>query len=425
MSKRRDNLQDAHNSAQSTTLWTVIVAAATIVAVGMGLRQALGLYLKPISMDLGIGREAFAFAVALTNLIWGIAAPVAGYVADRFGAGRIVVVGCLSLAAGFFLLYTAHSDVQLLWAGVLLGVGISGTGITAMVGVAVRASPFPQRTEAISWIGIGSGIGLLVALPYVHVLMDHVGWQPSLLVLATTALIVLPLAFVVRGKIGQISESGDHEEPRSAAEAKGGEQPVNAILRWAFQSQSYWLLMIGFFVCGFHVVFYATHLPAYVADQGLPSWVGVAALTLVGLGNLIGTWLAGKWGAHLPMRYGLALIYFVRAGIFLGFLFLPITATTILTLSALLGLLWLSTIPLTSGLVGVFFGAKWLTMLYGIVFLAHQLGSFSGVWLAGWLYDQTQSYDMMWWISVALGVFAGLIHLPIQERTVAWREART
>jgi len=411
----------ARSPVPSATLWVVIVAAATIAALAMGLRQALGLYLKPISTELGLGREAFALAIALTNLVWGLAAPLAGYVADRFGAGRIVVLGCLSLAAGFAMLQGATTDAHLLWAGVLFGIGISGTGITALVGVAVRASPPERRTEAISWIGIGSGIGILVALPYVHVLMEQVGWQHSLWILAITSLLALPLAYIVRGAIGQGSENQNAANTSLREDA----DTLHTVLPRALQSPSYWLLMIGFFVCGFHVVFYATHVPAYVADQGLPQWVAVAALTLVGLGNLIGTWLAGKWGAHRPMRHGLAFIYFARALVFLGFLYLPITATTILLLSALLGLLWLSTIPLTSGLVGVFFGAKWLTTLYGIVFLAHQLGSFSGVWLAGRLYDQTQSYDMMWWICVALGLAAGLVHLPIREQRVSQSAVRT
>lgn len=393
-------------------LWALVVAGASIAALAMGLRQALGLYLKPISIDLGLGREAFAFAIALTNLVWGFAAPVAGYVADRFGAGRMVAVGAIAMAAGFLTLYSATTDVHLMCAGVLLGIGISGAGITALVGVAVRASPPARRTEAISWIGIGSGIGILVAMPYVHLLIALVGWHQSLTILAITILAALPLAYVVRG-------TSPETEANETAPPDGDTETLPAVLSTAAQSGSYWLLMIGFFVCGFHVVFYATHLPAYVADQGLPQWVAVAGLTLVGVGNLIGTWAAGKWGAHRPMRYGLALIYFGRAIVFLGFIFVPVTTASILVLSALLGLLWLSTIPLTSGLVGVFFGARWLTTLYGIVFFSHQLGSFTGVWLAGWLYDQTQSYDMMWWISVALGVTAGIMHLPIRETRVS------
>lgn len=417
MIEKRSNRSPSGAGGQELqqVLWAVIVSAAIVTALGMGLRQTLGLYLKPISLELGLGREVFALSMALANLVWGFGAPVAGYVADQYGAGRVVVVGALSLALGYTALYFAQTDVHLLLAGVLLGIGISGAGINALVGVAVRASPPEKRTQAISWIGIGSGIGMLVAIPYVHVLMEYVGWHQSLLVLALTMLAALPLAAVVRGK--------GADDPGAATDIGAPSETLNTTLSSAAHSRSYWLLMAGFFVCGFHVVFYATHLPAFVADQGLPSWVAVAGLTVVGVGNLIGTWLAGKWGAHLPLRYGLSLIYFCRAVVFLGFLFLPMTVTTVLLLSALLGLLWLSTIPLTSGLVGVFFGARWLTTLYGFVFLSHQLGSFLGVWLAGWFYDQTQSYDIMWWISVMLGVAAGLIHLPIREERVAARPA--
>lgn len=393
----------------SSVAWLAIVAAATVAALAMGLRQALGLYLKPVSLELDLGRETFAFAIAVTNLVWGFAAPVAGYVADRFGAGRVVVVGALAMCAGFFLIYASQSGTMLVVAGVLLGIGISGTGITALVGVAVRASPPERRTEAISWIGLGSGVGLLIALPYVHVLMDGFGWRTSLLVLGCTMLVCLPLAYFVRGSLSNKSEPQAPTEP---------DQALSDVAVRAVRTPSYWLLIVGFFVCGFHVVFYATHLPAYVADQGLPQWVGVTALILVGLGNLIGTWVAGKWGRRFPLRHGLALIYFGRAFVFLGFLILPITTTTVLCLSAVLGLLWLSTIPLTSGLVGVFFGSRWLTTLYGVVFLSHQLGSFAGAWLAGRLYDQTLSYDIMWWICLVLGLLAAALHLPIRERPV-------
>ncbi|MCH9765329.1 MAG: MFS transporter, partial [Alphaproteobacteria bacterium] len=300
---------DTGPTSQATVMWTVIVAASIVAATAMGLRQVLGLYLKPISMDLGLGREVFALAIAITNLVWGFAAPVAGYVADRYGAGRVVMLGCLALAAGFYALHQATSDVHLLLAGVLLGLGISGAGITALVGVAVRASPPEQRTQAISWIGIGSGAGMLVAMPYVHVLMEQVGWHTSLLYLAGTALLVMPLAYVVKGAIGTESKNADYEDEAH----RGGEVALSTALQLAWGSPSYWLLTAGFFVCGFHVVFYATHLPAYVADQGLPQWVAVAALALVALGNMIGTWCAGKWGAHRPMRHGLALLYFGRA----------------------------------------------------------------------------------------------------------------
>jgi predicted MFS family arabinose efflux permease len=252
---------------------------------------------------------------------------------------------------------------------------------------------------------MGSGIGVFLALPYTHLLMELIGWKSSLVVLSATAMAMLPLAHFVRGQrpVAQLSKP----------------QPLREALSEAFAHPSFWLLNAGFFVCGFHVVFYAVHLPAYVADRGLGTEIAVTALTVVGLGNLIGTYLAGQSSKVIEKRIGLSLIYLGRAAVFLGFLFLPINGTAIILLSAVLGLLWLSTVPLTSGLVATFFGPTWMTMLYGIVFFSHQVGSFLGVWMAGVLYDATKSYDAMWWISVALGLFAALVHWPIKERPVA------
>lgn len=393
-------------------VYVTVVSAAAVAAIAMGLRQALGLYLAPVSEHLGTGREAFGFSIAVANLIWGLAAPFIGYVADRFGAARVIIFGGLTTIAGFALLFAAEDETQLLLSGVLMGLGVSGAGISALVGIAARSVPDEMRTEAISWVGIGSGLGMLAALPYSYMLMEWLGWQQSLLWLAATAVLILPLALALK-------------TPRASVPIDDAPvpEPVSGILASALQSSSYWLLMTGFFVCGFHVVFYATHLPAFVSDAGLPAWVSVAALTLVGLGNLVGNYLAGYWGRNRPLRYGLAGIYFGRALVFLGFLFLPTTAFNVLVLSALLGVLWLSTVPLTSGLVSVMFGARWLTMLYGVVFLSHQLGSFAGVWLAGALYDRLKSYTAMWWICVGLGVMAALLHVPIRERRLTADDA--
>lgn len=386
-------------------LWVIVLAAASVAGIGMGIRQVMGLYLKPVTLELGLGREAFGLAVALANIVWGLAAPVTGAISDKYGTGRVVVMGALATALGMYLVYAARSDVDLLLSGVLLGLGVAGAGVNATVGAVGRVAPPEKRTSAIAAIGMGSGIGILIALPYTHVLIEWLGWKKSLLVLSASALAILPLAWVLSGR----PRASVTEAPQSLA----------AALSEAFRHPSFWLLNAGFFVCGFHVVFYGVHLPAYVADQGLPNEVAVTALMLVGLGNLFGTWIAGRWGQTRSKRLGLSFIYAGRAVVFLGFLFLPITAPTVLTLSALLGLLWLSTIPLTSGLVATFFGARWMTMLYGIVFLSHQVGSFLGVWLGGYLFDKLQSYDAMWWISVALGLFAAAVHLPIRERAVA------
>lgn len=382
-------------------LWVILLFCATIAGIGMGLRQVMGLYLKPVTEVLGLGRESFGLAMAIANIVWGLAAPFAGAISDKYGAGRVVVFGALMTGLGLVLMWAATTDVHLFLSGVCMGFGVAGAGVNAMVGAVGRAAPPEQRSAAIATLGMGSGIGVFIALPYTHLLMEVTGWQTSLLILAATAMFMLPLAWPVSGK------------PTVTLEAKP--QGLGAALREAMAHPSFWLLTIGFFVCGFHVVFYGVHLPAYVADQGFGNEVAVTALTLVGIGNLIGTYLAGQWGRSLPKRYGLALIYFGRSLVFLCFLFLPITPVTVVALSGVLGLLWLSTVPLTSSLVATFFGPKWMSMLFGIVFLSHQMGSFLGVWLAGRLYDMTQSYDIMWWISVALGLLAALVNWPIRE----------
>jgi len=389
-------------------LWVVILTCATIAGIGMGVRQAMGLYLKPMSDDLGLGREAFSIAVAIANITWGVTAPFAGAISDKYGTGRVVVFGALMTVAGLWLMYSATSDIHLFVSGVCLGFGVAGAGINALVGAVGRAAPPERRTSAVATLGMGSGIGILIAMPYTHILMELLGWKASLAILSATALIILPLAWPLSGR-----------PPVSTSTVKP--QTLSEALREAFSHPSFWLLNAGFFVCGFHVVFYAIHLPPFVADKGLDPMIGVIGLMVVGVGNLIGTYLSGQWGRRQSKTLGLSFIYLGRAVVFLGFIFLPINGPTVIVLSGLLGLFWLSTIPLTSGLVATFFGPAWMTMLYGIVFFSHQVGSFLGAWLGGRIFDQMQSYDAMWWISMGLGVFAALIHLPIREREVPGR----
>ncbi|MET0569309.1 MAG: MFS transporter [Hyphomicrobiaceae bacterium] len=386
-------------------LWLIVASAAGIVGISMGLRQVMGLFLPPMTRDLGLSREAFALAMAVANLVWGLGSPLAGAVADKYGAGRVVAVGALATMLGLYLMQAATSEPALLISGVLLGVGISGAGITSLMGVVGRNAPLEKRTSAIAAVGMGGGVGVLIALPYTHMVMELLGWKACLIVLVVTAAVMLPLGWALSGRPVAIAT----EKPQLLGEA----------LREAFTHSSFWLLTAGFFVCGFHLAFYGVHLPAYVADLGMPPSVAPIALTLVGISNMVGIWLVGKWGQSLPKHYGLSLIYAARAVVFLGFLFLPMTPVTVVVLSVLLGFLWLSTVPLTSALVATFFGPAWMSMLYGFVFLSHQIGSFLGVWLAGRLFDMTKSYDMMWWLSVALGVFAALINWPIKEQPVA------
>ena len=398
-------MSDRDSTIDRMPVWVIILVAATLVGIAMGVRQAMGLYVKPLSEDLGLGREAFSMAIAIANIVWGVVAPFSGAMSDRYGSGLVVVCGGLATASGLYMLYSAKSESDLLISGVLLGLGVAGSGINALVGAVGRAAGPERRTAAVAKLGIGSGIGVLIAIPYTHFLIETFGWQTSLAILAATALMIIPLAIPLSGRPKQ-------------AEATTLDLTLTEALGEAFSHPSFWLLIAGFFVCGFHVVFYAVHLPPFVADQGLDPMVAVIALTVVGIGNLIGTYLSGWWGQRYPKHWGLSLIYFMRAVIFIGFLYLPITPEFVIGASALLGIFWLSTIPLTSGLVATFFGPKWMTMLYGIVFFSHQVGSFFGAWFAGYIFDQTKSYDMVWWISVALGLFAALIHIPIREAPV-------
>jgi predicted MFS family arabinose efflux permease len=387
-------------------LWLLILIVGTIVGVSMGRTQSMGLYLPPVTKALDIGREPFGLAMALAQLTLGLGAPFFGGLIDKFGAGRIVVICLLAAIAGLYLMYAASSANDLLISGVLLGIGVSGTGITALVGTIGRLAPPEKRLSAIASIGMAAGIGGFVALPVMHLLIELVGWKQSLVWLMAITALLIPLAWPIGGK--PVRREGPVRD-----------QTLMEALREAFQHPSFWLLTAGFFVCGFHVAFIMVHLPAFTVDQGLPSWVGPYALSVVGIANIVGTFIAGQSGRFIEKRRGLSLIYFGRAILFLGFLYLPVTPVSVIVICGLLGLLWLSTIPLTSGLVATFFGTTWMSMLFGIVFLSHQLGSFLGVWLGGRLYDMTKSYDAMWWISIALGLLAALINWPIQEKPVA------
>jgi predicted MFS family arabinose efflux permease len=392
-------------------VWLIILAAGTIVGMAMGLRQVMGLYLPPMTTELKIGREPFSNAMAIANLVWGIGAIFTGAIADKFGAGRVIVGGALFTMAGLFAMYAATDSTMLQFSGLLLGLGVAGTGITALVGAVGRAVPAEKRTAAIASLGMAGGIGGFIAFPYAHLAIQYMGWQSSLLLLMATATLMIPLALPLVGK----------PVPMPLARS----QTLKQAFSEAFAHPSFWLLIAGFFVCGFHVAFYSVHLPAYAADKGMEPWVAVWSLMAVGMANLVGTYIAGQSGKFVEKRMGLAFIYFMRCFAFLGLLFIPVSPWMIIGVSALLGLFWLSTVPLTSGLVGLFFGTQWMSMLFGFVFFSHQLGSFAGLWLAGRIYDATQSYDMMWWICVGMGLFAALVHWPIREKPVARIQMQT
>jgi predicted MFS family arabinose efflux permease len=384
----------------------VLASVWLIVGLSMGRAQSMGLYLTPMTTALGIGRETFSLAMALSQLMMGLTAPLMGGLIDKHGAGRIVIGCVLTTMLGLGMFYLATASWHLMLGGALMGAGVSGTGVTSLIGTIGRLAPPEKRLPAMASLGMAAGVGGFMALPLMHVLMEQFGWQGSLLWLIALTALLIPIALPIAGK----------PQP---ADGPQRQQTAREALSEAFAHPSFWLLTTGFFVCGAHVAFIMVHLPAFTVDKGLPVWVGPFALSAIGIANIIGTYLAGQSGKWVEKRVGLSLIYFGRAIIFAGFLLLPLTEWVVIGLCFLLGLLWLATIPLTSGLVATFFGTQWMSMLFGIVFLSHQVGAFFGVWLAGRLFDTTGSYTAMWWISIALGVLAGLLNWPIKERGVA------
>ncbi len=385
-------------------VWTLVLCAGAMLAINMGIRQTFGLYLKPISQDLDLDRQVFSLSMAILNLVWGVAAPFAGAVSDRFGALRVALAGTAFYIAGLVLMATAAGGSQLVLAGTLIGIGISGTGFTAVFGVIARAAPPDKRASALGLATMGSAIGQFVALPYAHVVLEATGWVTTLWIMAGTAALMVPLAFA----LSRSGEAGPHPSAHS-------EQRITSALAEALKYPSFLLLTAGFFVCGFHIAAVAVHLPAFLADKGFSPGLGAIALTIIGGANILGTYACGRIGDAMPKHLALALLYLARGVVFLGLLYLPLTETNVLIYAFLLGLLWLGTIPLTSGLIVTFFGPRWLSMLYGIVFFSHQLGSFMGAWMGGWLYDTTRSYDLLWWAAVAVAVLAAVLHLPIRE----------
>ncbi len=391
---------------QSNLLWLIILAAGGILAINMGIRQTFGLYLKPVTLDLHVSREAFALAIALLNLMWGFGSPFAGALSDRFGALWVMLSGALLYVVGLVVMATSTGESGLVISGILIGLGVAGSGISAVLGVVGRAAPPEKRQMALSLTSMGSAIGQFVALPYAHVLIDGTGWVTSLIVLAVTAALMAPLGIALARAV-----------PPIAAPAAGSmpEQRMGAALSEALRHPSFLLLTAGFFVCGFQLAAVGVHLPAFLTDQGFDPSLGVIALTVVGLMNIAGTYFLGRAGELMPKRVVLTLIYLGRGLVFLALLYVPLTETRVIAYAALLGFLWLGTVPLTSGLIVTFFGPRWLSTLYGIVFLSHQVGSFLGAFLGGWFYDQYHSYAMLWWASVGVSLMAAVLHLPIHE----------
>jgi len=387
------------------SLVQVLVCSAAIVTVSMGIRHGFGLWLQPITADRGWNRETFAFALAVQNLAWGLTAPFAGALADRWGAFRVLVGGSVLYAGGLVIMGLASTGAAFLGGtGVLLGMAQAGTTYAVVYGVIGRNVAPERRSWAMGITAAAGSFGQFLMVPVEGGLIGGVGWQNALFVCAALALVIAPLALGLR----------DPERVATTAP----QQSVGAAIREAMADRSFQLLTAGYFVCGFQVVFIGVHMPSYLKDNGLQPHVATTALALIGLFNVFGTYIAGMLGGRLTKKYLLSTIYVLRSLAIVAFVLAPLTPWSVYLFAAVIGFLWLSTVPLTNGIVAEIFGVRYLSMLGGFVFLSHQVGSFLGVWLGGRLYDTTGSYEVVWWLAVALGVFAALVNLPIRERAI-------
>jgi predicted MFS family arabinose efflux permease len=385
----------------------VLLCGALIVTLSMGIRHGFGLWLAPITMERGWTRQTFAFAMAVQNLSWGLAGPIAGMLADRFGAFRVLMGGSLLYAGGLVLMSLSTTGPAFIAStGLLIGMAQSGTTYAVVYGVIGRQIDPMKRSWAMGVAAAAGSFGQFLMVPVENWLIGHLGWQQALVLLGCAALVIIPLARGLR-------------EPQLPGGPTRPQQSIGAALREAMGYRSFQLLMAGYFVCGFQVVFIGVHMPSYLKDHGMAPEVATTALALIGLFNVVGTYAAGSLGQRMAKRHILSAIYLARSVVIVAFLAAPLTPMSVYMFAAVMGVLWLSTVPPTNAVVAQIFGVQHLSMLGGFVFLSHQIGSFLGVWLGGVLYDRTGSYDVVWGIAVALGVFAAVVNLPVRETAIA------
>jgi len=386
-----------------------IIAACVLLALNFGLRSSFGFFLQPISDSFGYGREIFAFSLALQNLCWGLFQPIAGAIADKFGTVKTLIIGSTLYSLGMYITATAGSTFDLhLGAGILIGMGIAGSGFGIVLPAMARMVR-PERRAFALGLGTAAGsAGQFLLIPVAQSFLESYGWQTTLLLLAVGALSMLFLVPAFKGSVSANAKTID-EPPQTLREA----------LKEASSHLPYWLLIAGFFVCGFQLAFITVHMPSYLADKGFDSSVAAVSLMLIGLFNIIGSLTAGQLSGIYSKKWLLGFIYGARAITIAGFLIVPISTFTIYTFSIITGFLWLATVPPTSGLVAQMFGLRYMGTLYGIVFLNHQIGSFFGVWLGGFYFDQTGSYDFIWWSAAIIAAITALIHIFINEQPVA------
>jgi MFS family permease len=387
----------------------LITCGCVLAVISFGPRSTLGFFLTPLTSANGWGRDVFGLALAIQNLLWGLGQPFAGAIADKYGAPRVLSVGAILYAAGIYLMAQSTTPSMLtISAGVLIGFGLSGCAMPAIIGALGKLVPENWRSIAFGAGTAAGSFGQFLFSPLAVSLMDSFGWQNTLIIFSCLLLLIVPLSLTLASPRRDSTQAPPAQPPQSVKQA----------LTEAFQHRSYVLLVLGFFTCGFQLAFVTVHLPAYLVDRGLSTQVGGWTLAVIGLFNIVGSLGSGYLGGFLPKRYILSFIYFSRALAVIVFISLPASPTATLIFGAVTGLLWLSTVPPTSGLVALMFGTKWLTMLFGFAFFSHQVGGFLGVWLGGVAFEATGSYDVVWWLSVFFGVASAVIHLPIVEKPV-------
>jgi len=411
MNYRLSSTPSGATAGTVTSAWRtpllIIGFGCLISLMSFGPRSSLGFFLTPMSMANHWGRDVFALALALQNLLWGIGQPLAGIIADRFGTGRVLCIGVVMYAAGLALMAHATSAPVLdVSAGALIGFGLSGTSFMIVLAAFGKLLPPAWHSRAFGFGTAAGSFGQFLYSPVAVVLMDRFGWQQTLTIFAVCMLAVLPFSLAL---VTPSAQGGREAAPQSLRQALGE----------AFAHRSYVLLMLGFFTCGFQLAFITVHLPAYLVDRGLSATVGGWTIGAIGLFNIVGSVSAGWLGDRMPKRYLLSFIYFVRAAAILVFISLPVTPFSCIGFGAIMGLMWLSTVPPTNGIIAVMFGTRWLATLAGFAFFSHQVGGFLGVWLGGIVFDRTGSYDPVWWLAILFGVLSALINMPIIERPVS------
>ncbi|ASC65290.1 MFS transporter [Achromobacter denitrificans] len=397
------------SSLDAPQLWLLVLAGGVVMGLALGVRHVQGLFLLPVTMDRGWSRETFAMALAVQNLTWGIAQPFTGMIADRYGSAKVIVAGLACYALGLAGMAHAATPAAFLWtAGVCIGIALSGTAFAVIYGALSRLVAPERRSWALGVAGAVGGLGQFTMVPAAQWLIGGWGWVAALLSFAVACALLLPLALPLREPAGR----------SPGAASPGADLSLSAALREAFSQPGFWLLNLGFLACGFQLAFIGTHLPAYLMDKGLRAADAVAALAIIALANVMGTYVCGMLGGHHRRKHLLAGIYLIRSAAIALFVLLPLSAWSVYLFAAVMGFVWLGTVPLTNGLISQVFGVRYITTLFGFVFFGHQLGSFLGVWLGGVVFEATRSYDLIWLGAMALGLLSAALHWPIDDREI-------